>query len=334
MFRSSKHTIGARKGTNKSTRALPFSCLSSVLCWLLPLSLILYVYVTSVFLAEHTRASEGARPSTTSAGKQNKSLEAKNFQLQKHDEIKQRMMWYEDWKEMAVKLSGLEANKILETLDDQDPFGVRKFEAQLVDAESKKGANLDQEELKGLFPCPSYRRITIPDQRAHARDEAFRRTISSVPLTEETRLKSVFLFFQHLRKAGGTEFCTLAQKNLLRPNVPSYYCMPDMYWSDKRCAGCITKYSNSEIVTNMREKDHLILGNEWDPFDHSRFFDLPAIFATSFRKPLHRALSQFRFECIEDRVSFQVYKMQIDPLAWLWFPPLACAPAYLGGFSL
>jgi hypothetical protein len=28
---------------------------------------------------------------------------------------------------------------------------------------------------------------------------------------------------------------------------------------------------------------------------------LPAVFATSFRKPLDRALSQFRFECIEDR---------------------------------
>ena len=30
----------------------------------------------------------------------------------------------------------------------------------------------------------------------------------------------VFLFFQHLRKAGGTNFCGLAQKNLLKPQVP------------------------------------------------------------------------------------------------------------------
>jgi hypothetical protein len=51
----------------------------------------------------------------------------------------------------------------------------------------------------------------------------------------------------------------------------------------------------------MRQDGHKILGNEWDPFDTSRFFELPATFATSFRKPLDRALSQFRFECIEDR---------------------------------
>uniref|UniRef100_A0A7R9WU47 Sulfotransferase domain-containing protein n=1 Tax=Craspedostauros australis TaxID=1486917 RepID=A0A7R9WU47_9STRA len=51
----------------------------------------------------------------------------------------------------------------------------------------------------------------------------------------------------------------------------------------------------------MHAKHHKILGNEWDAFESNRFFDLPAVFATSFRKPLHRALSQFRFECIEDR---------------------------------
>lgn len=48
-------------------------------------------------------------------------------------------------------------------------------------------------------------------------------------------------------------------------------------------------------------RDHArIMGNEWDNFD-PRFFELPATFASSFRRPLDRALSQFRFECIEDR---------------------------------
>ena len=79
--------------------------------------------------------------------------------------------------------------------------------------------------------------------------------------------------------------------------------MPDMAWSGRRCAGCMTKFSNADITSNMQSKKHLILGNEWDPFDATRFFDLPAVFATSFRKPLDRALSQFRFECIEDRVE-------------------------------
>jgi len=51
----------------------------------------------------------------------------------------------------------------------------------------------------------------------------------------------------------------------------------------------------------MKSSGFRIAGNEWENFDISRHFDLPAVFATSFRKPLDRALSQFRFECIEDR---------------------------------
>ena len=64
-------------------------------------------------------------------------------------------------------------------------------------------------------------------------------------------------------------------------------------------AGCLTRHSNDEILSNLKE--YRIAGNEFDPFD-TRFFDLPATFATSFRRPLDRALSQFRFECIEDRM--------------------------------
>jgi hypothetical protein len=51
----------------------------------------------------------------------------------------------------------------------------------------------------------------------------------------------------------------------------------------------------------MKTSGYRVAGNEWDNFDVGRHFDLPAVFATSFRKPLDRALSQFRFECIEDR---------------------------------
>ena len=35
-----------------------------------------------------------------------------------------------------------------------------------------------------------------------------------------------FIFYQHLRKAGGTGFCDLAQRNLPKGSVPAYYCMP------------------------------------------------------------------------------------------------------------
>ena len=51
----------------------------------------------------------------------------------------------------------------------------------------------------------------------------------------------------------------------------------------------------------MKSSGYRVAGNGWENFDTSRHFDLPAVFATSFRKPLDRALSQFRFECIEDR---------------------------------
>ncbi len=60
-------------------------------------------------------------------------------------------------------------------------------------------------------------------------------------------------------------------------------------------------WSNEEIVARMESSGHRIAGNEWENFDVARHFDLPAVFATSFRKPLERALSQFRFECVEDR---------------------------------
>ena len=86
------------------------------------------------------------------------------------------------------------------------------------------------------------------------------------------------------------------------PIFPFYYLVPDYHWNMKnRGAGYLTRYTNKEITDNMREKNHKIAGNEWDPFDPDRFFDLQATFATSFRRPLDRALSQFRFECIEDR---------------------------------
>ena len=63
----------------------------------------------------------------------------------------------------------------------------------------------------------------------------------------------------------------------------------------------VHSWSNEEIVARMEESGYRIAGNEWENFDVRRHFDLPAVFATSFRKPLDRALSQFRFECIEDR---------------------------------
>eukprot|EP00985_Skeletonema_marinoi_P034280 scaffold43608_cov518-Skeletonema_marinoi.AAC.1 len=74
-----------------------------------------------------------------------------------------------------------------------------------------------------------------------------------------------------------------------------------MEWKEKKGAGLLHSWSNEEITTRMSKQGFRIAGNEWEYFDPPRHFDLPAVFATSFRKPIDRALSQFRFECIEDR---------------------------------
>jgi len=212
---------------------------------------------------------------------------------------------YYEWKKYAVHLAGMAPTDIVDILKQDDPFGVRTFEAQLLKTESEKGRFLSLEELQYIFPCPTSgggggdngndnsaaERITLPDQRDHGKAEAFRN--GTVPY---------FLFFQHLRKAGGTNFCSLAEHNLKKNELPIYYCMPDYHWNlQNRGAGYLARYDNKVIVQNMKEKGHKIAGNEWDPFDSDRFFYLPATFATSFRRPLDRALSQFRFECMEER---------------------------------
>jgi hypothetical protein len=136
-------------------------------------------------------------------------------------------MRYEDWRTLAVTLAALPADVVLQTLQTQDPFGARHFEERLLDDESNRGTFLTLEQLKtDLFSCPADR-ITLPDQRDPSKVAAFR-----------DPMNSTYLFFQHLRKAGGTNFCALAQDNLRRSAVAAYFCMPDMVWSGSKCAGC------------------------------------------------------------------------------------------------
>jgi hypothetical protein len=187
----------------------------------------------------------------------------------------------------------LSPSETLQRLEQDDPFGTRAFEQRLEETETAKGRILTLDEVRELFPCPSDDRISLPDRRNRTQAQAYRNDASHT-----------FLFFQHLRKAGGTHFCSLAERNLPKQAIPRYYCMPDYHWKhedgrDASCAGCLTQWTNEEIVEHMGP--HRIAGNEWDKFDSTRHFDLPAVFATSFRRPLDRALSQFRFECVEDR---------------------------------
>jgi len=195
---------------------------------------------------------------------------------------------YHDWKQIALNLSKLSNEQILIELKENDPFGVRTFEKKLLEKEDSLGRILTQDEISSLFTCPTDgNRITLPDFRDADKSQRFRDGYQS------------FMFFQHLRKAGGTQFCTMAKANMPQETIAKYYCMPDYRWSNWKCAGCLLKFTNKEIESKLG--DFRIVGNEWDNFDPNRFFDLDATFTTSFRKPLDRALSQFRFECIEDR---------------------------------
>lgn len=201
---------------------------------------------------------------------------------------------FDGWQRVVEELAALPPADLLEALEGRDPFGVRRFGEALVERESQLGRLLRLDELRGLFPCPQEReRVSLPDLRDAARRDAFRRGDAGT-----------WLFFQHLRKAGGTNFCTLAKRNLPRERVSRYYCMPDFDWTGgwrERQAGFLQHWPNEEIERRMAAEGWRVAGNEWDRFER-RFFDLPGtVFATSFRSPVHRALSQFRFECAEER---------------------------------
>mmetsp|Transcript_10408 Transcript_10408/g.13772 ORF Transcript_10408/g.13772 Transcript_10408/m.13772 type:complete len:442 (+) Transcript_10408:139-1464(+) len=212
-------------------------------------------------------------------------------QASSHD-IHRGKSGYFKFKDIAVELAGLNPSETIERLRSADPFETRAFEQRLLGEETRLGRILSKEELESLFPCPDPEdRISFPDARNASKAASYRNSELGY-----------FIFFQHLRKAGGTQFCSLASKNIPRTKLPPYYCMPDYHWKDTiGSAGSLHHYTNKVIAQHMLGDGYAIAGNEWDTFDRLNHFDLPAVIVTSFRKPLDRALSQYRFECVEDR---------------------------------
>jgi len=243
------------------------------------------------FLSSHFEDDEGGPPEISLQQALEPQPVKKPGQLRGNLLNNDKTGGYDHFLNIAQDLAALTPAETLEKLERDDPFGTRTFDSQLLERETKEGRVLTIDEIQQLFPCPrNEERITLPDVRVEQKARDFR---DGKPGT--------FLFFQHLRKAGGTNFCSLAEKNFPKRAQPHYYCMPDMGWSGNKAAGYLHSWPNNEIITRMKDSGYRIAGNEWDNFDVSRHFDLPAVFATSFRKPLDRALSQFRFECIEDR---------------------------------
>lgn len=130
--------------------------------------------------------------------------------------------------------------------------------------------------------------------------------------------RPVVVWYEHLSKAGGTSFCKLAQANMPKISVPSYYCMPS--GGKDEADGRVGTWANAELTEYVSQKPHRIVSNEWDPFP-SHVLDLQPqtaadlrrgvyngpktpsspiaepmlILVTSIRNPLDRILSAYNF---------------------------------------
>mmetsp|Transcript_9673 Transcript_9673/g.12248 ORF Transcript_9673/g.12248 Transcript_9673/m.12248 type:complete len:516 (-) Transcript_9673:319-1866(-) len=120
--------------------------------------------------------------------------------------------------------------------------------------------------------------------------------------------RPVAVYYEHLSKAGGTSFCKLAQTNMPKVEVPSYYCMPSSAASPDARVGSWTK---SKLTKYFKSKLHRLVSNEWEPFNldflslqptseeelKTAFSeeDVMLMFVTSIRNPINRLLSAYKF---------------------------------------
>ena len=122
-----------------------------------------------------------------------------------------------------------------------------------------------------------------------------------------TNHNKVAVYYEHLSKAGGTSFCTMAKANMPKEEVPRYYCMPsEPGMKDAR----VGSWSREKLVKYFLEKPHRLVSNEWEPFNHD-FLELQMmsdldlagknsggiylLFLTTIRNPINRLLSAYKF---------------------------------------
>eukprot|EP01041_Mallomonas_annulata_P011670 gene11670-24446_t len=138
------------------------------------------------------------------------------------------------------------------------------------------------------FECPSdhAQRITYPNQVDYTISDRFK---NNEP--------GSWILFQHLRKAGGTSFCALAESNLGKHGVPPYFCMPD-----DRGSLAIPPWSDGKYISNhLQEHGYRLAENEWDALSTDMMSWPGAVLGTTFRHPIDRWYSQYRFEHLEHR---------------------------------
>ena len=109
----------------------------------------------------------------------------------------------------------------------------------------------DDSPLNWTCPPNIEDRLSLPDIVNHSRALKFRQNE-----------KGTWLFYQHLRKAGGTGFCDLAQNNLPGRQTPPYFCM-----IDNRGSLATPPWNNEEyLMSRMESKEYRITANEWDVY--------------------------------------------------------------------
>lgn len=161
------------------------------------------------------------------------------------------------------------------------------------------------------FKCPTRTSeyLSLPDIINHTRTQDF---INNNP--------DSWIFYQHLRKAGGTGFCDLAQKNLQRKQIPPYFCMID----HKGSLATPPWNSPDFLLPKMRNKGFKITANEWDVYTSDMGNYTGAVLATTFRHPVDRWYSQYRFEHLEHRDGSKPNAPRRDFRTWynnnkFWF---------------
>ena len=174
---------------------------------------------------------------------------------------------------------------LLEKLNNEDPFNINNVSPD-------------------TFECPNQKENEAVDYPSLA-------SKSSIDNFKAGNTDS-FIFYQHLRKAGGTGFCDLASRNLPKRTVPSYYCMPD-----NRGSLSSPPWSNPEyLLNNIKQNNYRIVANEWDVFHEDQTLLPNVVLATTIRHPIDRWYSQYRFEHLEHRDGSKQDASRLSMIKW------------------
>lgn len=166
-------------------------------------------------------------------------------------------------------------------------LGVSSPAALIAELEAKDPFGVWNLTRVGDFRCPRRRRFAMHDHRNASRHARFKRGDG-------------LLFYQHLRKAGGSSFCALVRDNIGKQATPNYHCMIDN-------AGRLSTppWNDSEtLLTLTTNSGYRVIVNEWDVFPSGAegMVEMEnVLYASTFRDPAARWYSQYRFEHLEHR---------------------------------